>query len=250
MQVHEIHAKEVNLDVLIPYANNSRTHSEQQISEIAGSIKEFGFRDPILIDENNMILCGHGRVLAARKLNMTTIPAISTLGMTELQKKAFIIAHNKIAINAGWDNNLLNLELNTLADEGFDFQLTGFSEEEFNAICETTEEEDEQEKKESILDKLDVSIDEPRTVVNKLDKWILGEKHVLVCAEVVKEWNVWVDELQGENTLFLPYAGIYSALAKKAEEYRLLIIQPDKYIAGLIIDRYQDIYGFDSVRKQ
>ena len=98
--------KEIALDVLVPYANNSRTHNEAQVAQIAGSIKEFGFRDPILVDESNMILCGHGRVMAARKLGMTTVPAISTTGMTEIEKKAFIIAHNKIAINAGWDDDL------------------------------------------------------------------------------------------------------------------------------------------------
>ncbi len=240
--------KEIAIDALIPYANNSRTHDEAQVAQIAGSIKEFGFRDPILVDEANMILCGHGRVMAARKLGMTTVPAISTEGMTELEKKAFIIAHNKIASNAGWDNELLKLELGTLQEEGFDFELTGFSAEEFDLLCNTNDDVVE-DKKESILDKLDVSIDEPRTEVNKNDKWILGDKHILICAEVVKEWDKWVKELEGEKTLFLPFAGIYAALAKKAEEYRLVIVQPDTYIAGLIIDRYQDVHGFSSVRK-
>jgi len=241
--------KEIALNVLVPYANNSRTHNEAQVAQIAGSIKEFGFRDPILVDESNMILCGHGRVMAARKLGMTTVPAISTTGMTEIEKKAFIIAHNKIAMNAGWDDELLKLELGKLEEEGFDFELTGFSAEEFDALCNTNEVEGESEKKESILDKLDVSIDEPRTQVTKNDKWVLGDKHTLICAEVVKEWDKWVQELEGEKTLFLPFAGIYAALAKKAEEYRLVIVQPDTYIAGLIIDRYQDVHGFSSVRK-
>ena len=98
MQVNQMATKEVDLNTLIPYANNSRTHDEHQISQIAGSIKEFGFRDPILIDENNMILCGHGRVLAARKLNMTTVPAISTLGMTELQKKHLLLLTTKLLL--------------------------------------------------------------------------------------------------------------------------------------------------------
>jgi len=122
------------IEDLIPYVNNARTHNDAQIAQIASSIKEFGFRDPILVDENNMILCGHGRVLASRKLGLVEVPTISTEGMSEIQKKAFIIAHNKIASNAGWDEELLSLEFEELKLEGYDFHITGFGEDEISAL--------------------------------------------------------------------------------------------------------------------
>lgn len=126
--------KQVEISKLVPYVNNARTHSDSQVAQIAASIKEFGFRDPILIDEDNMILCGHGRVLAARKLGLEEVPTISTEGMSDTQKKAFIIAHNKIATNAGWDDELLAIEFEELKLEGYDFSLTGFGEDEINAL--------------------------------------------------------------------------------------------------------------------
>ena len=105
---------------LIPYANNSRTHSDEQVAQIAASIKEFGWTNPILIDEQNSIIAGHGRLMAARKLGMNKIPCIEVKNLTEAQKKALIIADNKLALNAGWDNDLLKLELENLQELGFE----------------------------------------------------------------------------------------------------------------------------------
>ena len=116
------------VDDLIPYARNSRTHSEAQVAQIAGSIREFGFTNPILIDEAGGIIAGHGRVMAARKLGMTDVPTITLVGLSEAQKRAYVIADNKLALNAGWDDELLALELRELKDEGFDLDLTGFDE--------------------------------------------------------------------------------------------------------------------------
>lgn len=99
---------------LIPYARNARTHSEQQISQIAASIKEFGFNNPVAVDADGMILCGHGRVLAAQKLKLETVPVVCLSHLTETQKKAYILADNKLALNAGWDNDLLKVELEDL----------------------------------------------------------------------------------------------------------------------------------------
>ena len=107
---------------LVPYAKNSRTHTEEQIAQIANSIKEFGFTNPILIDEEGMIIAGHGRVLASEKLQILDVPTITLSGLTEEQKRAYIIADNKIADNAGWDEDLLLAELKDLTDAGFDFE--------------------------------------------------------------------------------------------------------------------------------
>jgi ParB-like chromosome segregation protein Spo0J len=126
----EITFKKVN--DLIPYINNSRTHDENQVLQIASSIKEFGFTNPILIDETNSIIAGHGRLMAAKKLNYDEVPTIILSGLSDTQKRAYIIADNKLALNAGWDNELLMLELDALKDADYDLDLTGFSADEIN----------------------------------------------------------------------------------------------------------------------
>jgi ParB-like chromosome segregation protein Spo0J len=125
---------------LIPYALNSRTHSEAQVTQIAASIREFGFTNPILIDEQGGIIAGHGRLMAAKKLGMDEVPTITLSGLTTAQKKAYVIADNKLALNAGWDNEMLALELGEIGDLGFDLDLTGFSAGEIAGL--TFEEKD------------------------------------------------------------------------------------------------------------
>ena len=127
------------IEELTPYKNNSRTHSEEQIEQIVSSIKEFGFTNPILIDEDNNIIAGHGRLLGAKNLGMEEVPCIVLSGLTEAQKKAYIIADNKMALNAGWDFNLLSLELENLKELDFDLELTGFSADEIDGLLSTNE---------------------------------------------------------------------------------------------------------------
>lgn len=103
-----------DIDELIPYIRNARTHSPEQVSQIAASIKEFGFLSPVVVSEDNTILCGHGRVAAAQKLGLKKIPCIKESHLTETQKRAYIIADNKLSLNAGWDNELLSIELSEL----------------------------------------------------------------------------------------------------------------------------------------
>jgi hypothetical protein len=117
-------------DTLIPYARNTRTHSEAQVAQIAGSIREFGFTNPVLIDGENGIIAGHGRVLAAQKLGLGKVPCIRLSHLTDTQRRAYIIADNKLALNAGWDEELLGLELADLREDGFDLELTGFDGDE------------------------------------------------------------------------------------------------------------------------
>ncbi len=111
---------------IIPYTNNPRTHSEKQITQIAASIKEFGFNNPILLDERNGVVAGHGRLAAAEKLGMTLVPTITLEGLTEAQRKAYVIADNKIALNSGWDDELLRIELEILSDSGLDLDVLGW----------------------------------------------------------------------------------------------------------------------------
>ena len=128
---------------LIPYVNNSRTHSEQQITQVASSIKEFGFTNPILLDGESGIIAGHGRLLAAKKLGMEQVPTIELSHLSDVQKKAYVIADNKLALNAGWDVEILAIELQDLSDLGFDLELTGFSDSEIKALNGDEEEIDE-----------------------------------------------------------------------------------------------------------
>lgn len=114
------------IDDLIPYTNNSRTHDKEQINQICASINEYGWTNPVLIDEKGMIIAGHGRIEAGKKLDIKEVPCIVLSNLTETQKKAYIIADNKMALNAGWDEDLLRLELDDLKELDFDLELTGF----------------------------------------------------------------------------------------------------------------------------
>ena len=124
------------VDKLIPYINNSRTHSDEQVAQIAASIKEFGWTNPILVDGANGIIAGHGRLMAARKLGYTEVPTIELKDLTETQKKAYIIADNRLALNAGWDNEMLTIELNDLLADGFALEMLGFDPKEISALLE------------------------------------------------------------------------------------------------------------------
>ena len=115
------------IEALIPYINNARTHSDAQVAQIAASIREFGWTNPVLVDGENGIIAGHGRLMAARKLGMDEVPVIELAHMTPAQKRAYILADNKLALNSGWDDELLRIELDELADIGFDIELTGFT---------------------------------------------------------------------------------------------------------------------------
>ena len=124
----------IAINDLIPYVNNARVHSEEQILQIASSIKEFGFNNPVLIDKGNGIIAGHGRVYAARKLGLEEIPVIRIEHLSKAQKKAFIIADNKIALNASWNHEILALEFSELTSENFNIELTGFIGDDLNEI--------------------------------------------------------------------------------------------------------------------
>lgn len=124
----------IAIDRLIPYARNSRTHSDEQVAQVAASIREFGFTNPVLIDGEGGIIAGHGRVMAARKLGMADVPCIRLAHLSDAQKRAYIIADNKLALNAGWDEEILALELLDLRGEDFALPLSGFTSEELEQI--------------------------------------------------------------------------------------------------------------------
>lgn len=167
--------KQVKVESLIPYARNSRTHSDAQVAQIAASIKEFGWTNPILVDGTNGIIAGHGRLLAARKLGYTEVPVIELENMTESQKKAYVIADNQLAMNAGWDTSMLTLELGDLKEAGFSLDILGFDPKELDTLLEP-------EQVDGLTDE-DAVPDIPEEPVTKLgDIYQLGN-HRLMCGD-------------------------------------------------------------------
>ena len=162
-------------DSLIPYARNSRTHSDAQVSQVAGSIREFGFTNPVLIDAQDGIIAGHGRVLAALKLKLDTVPCIRLSHLTETQRKAYVIADNKLALNSGWDNEMLLLEFSDLEAAEFDMELLGFSDEELDAMKP-------EQIPEGLTDEDFVPEVQPDPISKLGDVWLLG-KHRLMCGD-------------------------------------------------------------------
>ena len=166
----------IAVEKLIPYAKNSRTHSADQVAQIAASIKEFGFNNPVLIDEDNGIIAGHGRVMAAQKLGLQAVPCIRLAHLSETQRKAYVIADNRLALNAGWDDQMLTVELQELDSESFDLSLLGFEADELNALLNPIKET------EGLTDEDEVPEvpEEPKTKPGDIYK--LG-RHRLMCGD-------------------------------------------------------------------
>ncbi|MDE1901026.1 MAG: site-specific DNA-methyltransferase [Alphaproteobacteria bacterium] len=169
------------IDSLVAYARNARTHTDAQVEQIAESMKEFGWTNPILVDGDGGVIAGHGRILAAHKLGITRVPVIALAHLTPLQKQAYVIADNKLALNAGWNDELLALELGELKDAGFDLGLTGFSADELKSL---TEDESDGLTDEDAVPEAPV---EPKTKPG--DVYILGN-HRLLCGDSTVLANV------------------------------------------------------------
>ena len=136
-------AERRKVSALVPYARNSRTHSDEQVAQIAASIKEWGFTNPVLIEPDGGIIAGHGRVMAAQRLGLDEVPCVIAEGWTEAQKRAYVIADNKLAMNAGWDVETLKIEMQEIDGLGFDLELTGFDVAEMTALFDEPSEPEE-----------------------------------------------------------------------------------------------------------
>jgi len=163
------------LNSIVPYARNSRTHSDEQVAQIAASINEWGFTTPILVDVDGEIIAGHGRLLAAQRLGLDEVPTMTATGWSEAQKRAYVIADNKLALNAGWDNEMLAVEFDDLKEAGFDIDLTGFTGDELDALFPTPQNEGLTDE-----DAVPEVPNVPITVEG--DVWILGN-HRLMCGD-------------------------------------------------------------------
>lgn len=279
------------IEKITPYPLNNKLHPPSQIDAIAGSILEFGWDVPIVTDEEGVILKGHGRHLAARKLGLKDVPVIVRADLSPAQKKACRIADNKVSVS-DWDMDSLKVELESLKEMNFDLELTGFNLDECDSLFNlgtidfqgaqifgesgnltepkqpevshalsddappvpndsTALESGNNELVKSdgsLLELTQITIAEPRHQVEKGQVWKVGP-HVLVIAEVLTEWQSWKDFLTGDRTLFAPYPGPFVPLTVKAEEYHLVMVQPDAYIAGHILDQYAAVNGQGTVQR-
>ncbi len=198
------------IEALIPYARNSRTHSDAQVAQIAASIREFGWTNPVLVDGSNGIIAGHGRVLAARKLGFEQVPVIELAHLTESQKRAYVLADNKLAENAGWDDELLRIELEALQAAGFDLSLTGFDDDELAALMAELAGNEGLTDDDAVPEVTDDPVSQPG------DVWLLGE-HRLLCGDATDP--VALETLMGSDLADMaftdpPYNVNYANTAK------------------------------------
>lgn len=196
---------------LIPYVRNARTHSDEQVAQLAGSIKEFGWTNPILVDEDGGIIAGHGRLLAAQRLKMDEVPTIQIVGLSEAQRRALVLADNKLALNAGWDIDLLKVELGDLNEQGFDIALTGFSVDELSKLLAPA-------GTEGLTDPDDTPEVPAEPVSKPGDVWVCGP-HRVMCGSSLEQTAV--DKLcagQAVDMLLTdpPYNVAYTGKTKEA----------------------------------
>ena len=202
--------KMVAVASLIPYARNARTHSEDQVAQIAASIAEFGFTNPILTDGERGVIAGHGRLAAARKLELTEVPVIELTHLSAIQKKAYILADNRIAANAGWDDELLGVELAELQEAGFDLELTGFTEDEWDKLIAGDEGTEGLTDEDAVPEVTENPVSQPG------DVWLLGE-HKILCGDATKAEDYKAllgDELADMTVTDPPYNVNYANTAK------------------------------------
>lgn len=242
--------EQVATSSLIPYANNARTHSEQQVAQIAGSIREFGFNNPVLIDENSTIIAGHGRVLAAVKLGLDQVPCIRLSHLNESQRKAYILADNKIALNAGWNNELLKVEFEELQRMGFDIDLIGFDIKEIEEFMPSDNQSSDGEN--PYTGKIDVPVYEPKGDKPPIEELFNDEK-AMDLIESIKQSALNEKEKQflmaaASRHIVFHYdkiANFYAHSSKECQELMensaLVIIDFDKAIENGFVALTKDI---------
>jgi hypothetical protein len=215
---------------------------------MAASIREFGFKIPILARSTGDVVDGHLRLKAAQKLKLVTVPVMLCDEWSEAQVKAFRLMVNRSVTWAQWDNDLLSLEIAELKDFDFDLQLTGFDESELDDLLTLADTGGDDKEKASLLSRMQITIADPQTVVAKGDVWRLG-KHLLVCDSVIDGWKAWKQYLT-DDALFCPFPGPFVLLSVKAATHPLVLVQPDTYVAGHLIDRYIEVHGDQAVIRE
>ena len=205
---------------LLPYARNARTHSEEQVAQVAASIREFGWTNPILAGADGTIIAGHCRLLAARKLGMTEVPVIVLDHLTETQRRALILADNKLAMNAGWDEEMLRVELESLKADAFKLDVVGFSDEELDDILAAPE-----ETRAGLTEDDAVPEEQERTVTVRGDLWVLGE-HRLLCGDATQMGDV--ERVLGGGLADMTFCDPPYGVAYEGKTAKKLKIENDK----------------------
>ncbi|MCE5308176.1 MAG: site-specific DNA-methyltransferase [Acidobacteriales bacterium] len=180
----ELQVQQWSVEKLLPYARNARTHTDEQVAQVAASIIEFGWTNPILIGPDGVIIAGHARLAAARKLKMTEVPVIVLDHLTPTQRRALVLADNRLALSAGWDEEMLRVELESLQEEGFDLDIVGFTEDEIEELLREPD-----EAREGLTDDDAVPEEPERAVTMPGDVWVLGE-HRLLCGDATQMGDV------------------------------------------------------------
>ena len=246
---------------IIPYARNRRTHSDEQVAQIAASIKEWGFTTPILVDVDGEIIAGHGRLLAAQRLGLDEVPTMTAVGWSDAQKKAYVIADNKLALNAGWDDDILKIEMQELGDLNFDLSLTGFGIDEMALLFDLGEpasEQDEQELSENYSRKIEAPIYEPTGDIPPItdlynDKKSIDLRAEIVSADLPPEVAAFMSAAADRHTVFnfKNIAEFYAHSDEKTqnlmERSALVIIDFDKAIENGFVKLGQGM--MDQVRQ-
>lgn len=233
------------LDKIKPYAKNARTHPPDQVKALAADMKADGVTQPILVDENGEVIAGHGRRLAALAAGFKEYPVVIARGWTETQKRAARIKDNTRPLMAGWDEAMLKLEIGELKLEGFNMPTLNL---DVTGINFSGNGEGDGQDRGRLLEMVNVVIAEPKHQVELGQHFVLSGRHHLLCASVITDWPVWGALLTGD-ALFAPYPGVFIPFSVKAAKHALVMVQPDGYIAGHILDRYVEVHGKKSVKE-
>lgn len=248
VQVNPIETRK--LADLKPYPRNARTHSPEQIDLLCRLLKKYGATQPAVVDENNMILVGHARTTAARKIGWTDFPVVVMRGLSDAEKSVYVIADNQSAALAGWNEDILRVEMSELQISNFDLSLTGFLDVDAlsNFIRGGTLDgepppgELDDANRAALLELVNITIADPTHKVERGDHYVLSKRHHLLCASVIEGWRQWAPLLT-DTALFCPYPGVFVPFATKAKKHALIMVQPDAYIAGHILDRFAEASG-------
>lgn len=239
-----------DLDALAPYPKNPRTHSADQIKQIERSLAKFGWAAPMAVADG-VLIYGHARREAAINLRRQRVkiplnddpnlgPVVDLSHLSPSERKAYVIADNQLAALAGWDDELLSMELSDLRSDNFDLSVLGFDADELSMLLDPIEEVGD--NADGLLDLADITNPEPRHKVEAGEHWVLDGRHHLFCASVIEDHAVWARHLKS-GTLFLPYPGPLCPFGEKAKEHVLVMVQPDAYAAAVMLDRFVEMHG-------
>jgi hypothetical protein len=230
------------IERLRPNPRNPRIHEPEQIEQLAQVIRHFGWTYPVLVDEDGLILAGHGRREAAMLLGLAAVPVLVARGWSEDQKRAYALADNRLNELSRWNDELLRLELGSLQSAQFDLGLTGFTGDALEAALRNPDADPDDADRGTLLQLVNITIADPTHVVERGDHYRLGGRHHLLCAGVISQWPLW-KPLLTDGALFCPYPGVFVPFGSKAVAHTLVMVQPDPYIAGHILDRYCEVHG-------